>query len=179
MTRLSFAERKAIETLRGIGDEFEDFCNAIGYIILNEKAILEMSKERHHLETNIFLHAIRVCYLSYKIAKILGLDISCIIRGGLLHDYGAGHKKYKHALVRFIMHGFSSAKLAEATFPGLISWKIKNVIEAHMFPATWMVPLSLEAVVVSILDKIVASIELDEKKSELLNGSRRLVINSV
>ena len=62
--------------------EFDDITNDI----INHKEFNSL-KNFHHHNCDVFSHSVKVSYISYKIAKRLGLDFISAARGGLLHDF--------------------------------------------------------------------------------------------
>ena len=116
--------------------------------ILTHKEFIKTKSIVHHGNTR-FNHSVRVSYIAYRLAKILGCDVTSTIRGGALHDF---------FLVRDDKNILTSAKMF-VEHPAIakenaINEKEQNIIESHMFPTSSVVPKSKEAWIVTLADKI-------------------------
>lgn len=128
----------------------------------NSSQIQQMNNFIAHGQTTVFEHSYLVARLSYKICTILPIrvDIHSVVAGAMLHDFYLydWHKvdpKHKwHGKV----HGYTAYQNASQYF--IINNKTKNIIESHMWPKNFKEkPRSTEAIIVSVSDKIQASIE--------------------
>ena len=128
-------------------------------------ATSRFSQTRHYIQhgnISVYDHSIRVARTSCKLALFLHLhvDLSSLIRGGLLHDYFLydWHEPDKsHRL-----HGFRHPKTAlrNANEDFNLTAIEQNIILTHMFPLTlFSYPSCLEAWIVCIADKICATKE--------------------
>ena len=67
--------------------------------IMQNKKFLKMNRYIQHGNTSCLLHSIAVAYFSYRVSKILKLNVheEELIRGALLHDFYLydWHAKYK------------------------------------------------------------------------------------
>ena len=113
---------------------------------------------KHHGTTR-YDHSQKVAYKSYKIAKKLNLDYVSTARGALLHDFFIEEdlSKNKQKLSMFF-HPYNSLKNSRKYFK--LNKKEKNIIISHMFPTLpHKIPLYKESILVSIIDKIIATEE--------------------
>ncbi len=134
--------------------------------ILNE--IIDTSKYKmskkfiQHGNTSVYMHSVRVAYISCYIAERYNLkvDFDSLIMGALLHDYFLydWHDKNSH---HKRPHGFHhpSAALANAERDFDLNWRVKNTIKRHMFPLTPIPPKCLEGWIVCAADKICSTKE--------------------
>ena len=113
----------------------------------------------HHKKTSAYKHSIKVAYLSYNFYKKHepNIDLSCLIKGALLHDYYLYDWHIKEKFHKF--HGYKHPKIAYNNaikdFKDLSNLE-KDIITHHMFPLTIMPPKSKEAWIVCWCDKLAA-----------------------
>lgn len=135
--------------------------------ILRNRHFRRLKAYKHH-RRDIYHHCIRVSYLSYCIAKRLGLDYVAAARGGLLHDFflydwrKEGQLRRKKLLEK---HGFTHA--SEALFNAKTHFSISNteadIIRRHMFPLNPIPPRTAEGWIVTIVDKYITTLEIFNK----------------
>ena len=140
----------------------------VGKEILTHPLFLSQRNYKHHT-SSLFHHIIAVAYLSYKWAKVLGLDCESVVRGALLHDFFLydWHVEGKKIKKRFLKkHGFTHAKEAyrNADFLFKLNAKEKDIILKHMFPLNIKAPLYLESWLVNTIDNVVTFKEYFTKK---------------
>ncbi len=180
--------QRFIETLSGRLNEFRDDLQAfvdskkprggefraiIADILANEE-FQKLRNFRHHT-TSIYAHALTVSYLSYRVAKHLGLDYRAATRGALLHDFFLydwrrdADRPYENG-----MHGFKHPMVAldNARKNFSLSTMEEDIIKKHMWPLTITPPRYRESFIVSFVDKYVASKEFAGVLFP--NGRRRL-----
>jgi uncharacterized protein len=141
--------------------EIDELFISIAKPILETKEYMKTKEIPHH-DGSVFEHCLLVAHFSYKIAKRLNLDVSSIVRAALLHDfylYKFKKPQGKNLLISAYKHAKNHPKIAlenaEKHFE--LTKKEKNIIQSHMFPVG--LPRSLEAWVITIVDKYVATIE--------------------
>lgn len=128
--------------------------------LLNTDEVQSMGNWAHHGRISTLDHSLSVAYTAYRMAKALGLDARAAARGGLLHDLYLYDKNdhSAHPGLQCFDHPRIAAENAKALFS--ISAKEENIIRAHMWPAAPVLPHSPEAWLVSLADKVSASLEL-------------------
>lgn len=131
------------------------FCSTLMELYRSTR-LAETENFIQHGSTTVLRHSIMVAYMSYKLCKILHINIKDkdIIRGALLHDYFLydWHEKNKgHRL-----HGFSHPKTAldNAKRDTVLTETEEEIIIKHMFPLTLYPPTKRESVIVCMTDKI-------------------------
>lgn len=130
--------------------------------ILDHREFKKLREIRHH-DSNVFNHVLRVSYLAYKICKRMGFNDREAARGALLHDFFLydwkikGERPYDRGF-----HGLKHARVAlnNARIHFELSPVEEDIIVKHMWPLNARPPRYREALIVSFLDKYVASREL-------------------
>jgi len=127
--------------------------------IIKRRKYQTMKKYYAHKNVSCYEHTLRVCKgcLDFVNKYRIKCDIQSLIRGALLHDY---YLYDWHKNPPFTFHGFKhnyiAMKNADKEFK--LNKKEKNMIYSHMFPLTfWAIPLSKEAWILTIVDKIEAT----------------------
>ena len=126
--------------------------------VLLHKEFLKTKSIVHHGNTR-YNHSVRVAYLSYKLSKIIGGDTKSIVRAGALHDFFLvrDDENIITETKMFIKHP-TIAKENAINYFG-INEKEQNIIEAHMFPMSNVIPKYKESWMVNFCDKIVSLVE--------------------
>lgn len=126
--------------------------------ILTHKEFIKTKSIVHHGGTR-FSHSVKVAYLSYKLSKLLGFDTNAATRAGILHDFflERDDKNIVTETKMLIKHPTIAKENAIKYFG--INEKEQNIIESHMFPISNVAPKYKEAWIVTLSDKIVATIE--------------------
>ena len=137
--------------------EDKDFMSMAGPI-LSHKEFLKTKSIIHHGGTR-YNHSVKVAYLSYRISKALRCDTRAVVRAGALHDFflERDDKNLVTETKMLIKHP-TMAKENAINFFG-VNEKEQNIIESHMFPISNVAPKSKEAWIVTMCDKIIATIE--------------------
>ena len=134
--------------------------------ILKKTRLSEMKQYLSHSDITAYTHSVKVAYTAYRFAIEKGItcDLRALVRGGLLHDYYLydWHDPNKG----FRWHGFKHHRFAlrnaERDLP--LTRRERNIIHSHMFPLTfWALPRCIEAWLVTLADKVVASEETVKK----------------
>lgn len=134
--------------------------------IMQDRDFLEISNCRHHGITRLE-HSLRVSYYSYKVSKILHLNVRETARAGLLHDFFVNSDLSSKELM---LSAFTHPKkaLAKADSKFILSDMEKDIIYSHMFPLIpTRPPKYLESWVVSLVDKAVATYEFASSYSKI------------
>lgn len=145
--------------------------------ILENEEFLSLSFYVHHQWTNRLMHSINVSYLSWIIARKLGCDASAAARAGLLHDFCPYDFKEKTPTGEYqaFYHPKVAAKNSLEIFD--ISERERDAILTHMFPLG-PVPRNKEAWIITLADKICASVELCHIAIALARHSRVVVVSA-
>lgn len=128
--------------------------------ILAYDKYMKIKNINHHYESSIFEHSVDVAYISYKIARRLGLDYRSTARGGMLHDFFLYN--WREVVPEEGLHGFVHPMIAyrNASEKFELNKIEKDIIIKHMFPLTIKPPRYLESIIVSLMDKICATAEV-------------------
>lgn len=136
--------------------------------VLKKKKYLKTNRYIQHGNTTILQHSIAVAYYSFRLAKILKLNIheKELIRGALLHDYFLydWHSKYKKSR-DLGMHGriHPTIALFNARKDFDVNKLEADIIIKHMFPLTFYPPKYKESVIVCVVDKVLSVYETFSK----------------
>lgn len=130
--------------------------------ILNNSEFQKIGKCIHHGTTRLD-HSLKVSYYSYLITKKFKWDYESTARGGLMHDffYNECGGITKEGIKSTFTHNKKALYNSEKYFG--LNYKEKDIIEKHMFPINAKPPRYKESFVVSIIDKMVAIMELNRK----------------
>ena len=122
--------------------------------------ILEMMTYPHHGHIDCLSHSVHVSYTSYKLGGKLGLDTRSIARGGMLHDFYLydWHKKIDRSGFHGITHSKTALNNALRLFK--LNEVEKNIIKTHMWPLNLTPPRFKESLLVMLIDKYCALIEI-------------------
>lgn len=115
----------------------------------------------HHHRTSRYDHALLVAQLSFRVARVMGLDCRATARCGLLHDLYPGCKDSSGPFF-FLRHAWTHPKraLKNAQTLTYLTGKERNIIASHMWPMCQALPKSREAWLVNLMDSFVAVIDV-------------------
>ncbi|HIV87828.1 MAG TPA: HDIG domain-containing protein [Candidatus Pygmaiobacter gallistercoris] len=128
--------------------------------LLQETDVQKMRDFSQHAEgISCYDHSLFVSYLSFLMARRLGLDCRAAARGGLLHDLHLCHWENTDVgrARRLVLHPQLALQNAEKF--GLDD-RERDIIVKHMWPLTRPLPRYRESFVVSLADKICATAEM-------------------
>ena len=127
--------------------------------IITSSQVQSMRNIPHHIGMTCYEHSVFVSYISFRIARKLGLDHVAAARGGLLHDLYLYNSDERETLG--FSHCFVHPKQALKNAASLccLSEKEENIILSHMWPLAKTAPKSREAFLVSFADKYCATAE--------------------
>lgn len=115
-----------------------------------------------HGDVSCYGHSVSVACESARIALRLrlGVDMSALIRGALLHDYFLydWHDPQKCLKLHGFTHAGYALKNAEKDFE--LTEKERDIIAKHMFPLNPRPPRYTESLIVTVADKICAAREV-------------------
>jgi uncharacterized protein len=142
--------------------------------ILNDEEFRKLHGYRQHRQTTRFMHSLNVSYLSWYLARKLGLDESAAARAGLLHDFCL--YDFSEKLPDGQIQAFYHPKVAEKNSRERFSLyeKESDAILSHMFPLGPM-PRSREAWIISCVDKFCACTEYFRLNVALSRRNRVIV----
>jgi len=137
--------------------EDEDYMAIVGEFLARPE-LKKLDQIPHHYVSTRLQHCLRVSYESYQITKHLGWKSYETARAGLFHDlfyydWRETHFAKSHAYVHPRIAYRNAQKLTE------ISPLEKDIIIKHMWGATLAPPRYKESLVVTVVDKVVASKE--------------------
>lgn len=130
--------------------------------LLNHPEVRQLENFVHHLFTNRLDHSLMVSYTSYRIAKRLNRDYRSVARAGLLHDFFLLKVEEVEALA-IGSHNNVHPRLAleNALRITELNQVERDIILKHMFLCSKVTPPRyLESMIVSMIDKYVALVEV-------------------
>ena len=126
--------------------------------ILTHKEYVKLKNIYHHGSTR-YNHSVKVAYTAYKLSNVFGCDSKSAIIGGALHDFFLERDDENIAkYTKMLINHPTIAKENAIKYFG-INEKEQNIIEAHMFPTSTVVPKYKESWIVVAADKLVSMIE--------------------
>ncbi len=144
-----------------------EFLQIVDDIINNEK-FLALKHELHH-GISRYEHSMRVAKMTYMMTKKMHLDYERATRAALLHDFFIDKDTECYTTKEtFKVHPKIALINAKKYFD--IDKKQANMIEAHMFPVSNIIPKYKESWIVTLSDKIVASHEMYRYKAQMAIG---------
>jgi len=128
--------------------------------LLDSEEVQRMRRFRRHADgVSCYDHSVFVAYVSFRLARRLGLDYRAAARAGLLHDLALRdwNETDVGRLRRLVVHPRVAAQDAERFG---ISALERDIILKHMWPLTPALPRHRESFVVSFADKVCACAEM-------------------
>jgi len=134
--------------------------------LIKNKEVLSMKKYIQHSDIHCLEHSLYVSYTSYMVCKKLQFNWSAAARGGLLHDFFLYDWHVKNSNKG--LHGFSHPNIAlfNANKHFVLNKIEKDIIKKHMWPLTFKLPKYKEALVVALVDKYCATIEIFKRNKK-------------
>ena len=137
------------------------FFNKCAKEVLSLEQVQGMTKYVQHGKTNCLEHSIAVAYYSFLICRRWRLDrgYRSLIRGALLHDFFLYDWRDKDN--GRMLHGFThpADALRNASLYFRLNEVERDIIAKHMWPMTIKLPKYRLALIVSVVDKVCATIE--------------------
>ena len=128
--------------------------------LLDSDQVRMMGRWKHHGPVTTLDHSLFVAFSTYRIARVLRMDVHSAVRGALLHDlylYDSRDKSAHPGNQCFDHPRFAARNAAALT---TLSPKEKNIILSHMWPLGGAFPRSAEAWTVDLVDTVCAGLEL-------------------
>lgn len=128
--------------------------------LLDSDQVRMMGRWKHHGPVTTLDHSLFVAFSTYRVARLLRLDVRSAVRGALLHDLYLydSHDKSAHPGNQCFDHPRFAARNAAALTA--LTPKEKNIILSHMWPLGGPLPRSLEAWMVDLVDTVCAGLEV-------------------
>jgi uncharacterized protein len=142
--------------------------------ILEDEEFRKLHGYTQHCGTTRFMHSLNVSYLSWWVARKLGMDERIAARAGLLHDFCV--YDFREKLPGGQLQAFYHPKVAARTSGEhfTLHEKERQAILSHMFPLGPL-PRSREAWVISCMDKFCACAEFLRVRVALARRDRVVV----
>jgi len=141
--------------------KMDDLFKSVAEPIINHPIYMKLKDYKHH-DGTIYEHCIAVALTAYKIGLKLNLNLEDIIKGSLFHDFFLYDWRDKYdAPTKY--HGLTHPKEAynnAQKYFGPLSPVVKDIILKHMWPLTPLPPRYFESLLVSFVDKSIASKEM-------------------
>lgn len=140
--------------------------NKIVSDILKNENFISLKYEVHHGISRMdhSLHVARITYLACK--KFHLKNIEEVTRAALLHDFFHSEEVTNKV---FLNHPLYAVKNASTEFN--LNALQQNIIASHMFPVCKIMPNCKESLLVSLVDKMVATYELTKYKAPIELGA--------
>ncbi|WP_212505698.1 HD family phosphohydrolase [Anaerotalea alkaliphila] len=164
--------RKMLRTLalhKPKREQLDAYYSAVEDLIENA-AVLDMDAFIQHGRITCLEHSLHVSFVSFKVARKLGLRSREMARGGLLHDFFLYDwhvtkcREGKHAFA----HPVIAKRNAERHFT--LNEVEKDVIVKHMWPVTLWWPRHRESWIIIGVDKYCAVLETSHQLWESLRA---------
>ena len=128
--------------------------------IVENDTVQQMRNFRQHYDTSCFDHCYKVALISYIICKKLNLDYISAARAGMLHDLFLYDWRIREP-GRKRFHAFHHPRIALNNSLKIFSLnkKEQDIILKHMWPITVIPPKSMEAFIITFVDKYCALLE--------------------
>ena len=127
--------------------------------LLDTPQVRSMQQWHHHWSTTTYEHSLSVSYVAFRLARKWHRDYRMAARMGLLHDLYLydSHDPAAHPGNQCFDHPRAAVRNARALVN--LSPKEENIIASHMWPLATTMPHSAEAVIVSLADKLCATLD--------------------
>ena len=128
--------------------------------LLDSDQVRMMGRWKHHGPVTTLDHSLFVAFSTYRVARMLHMDVRAAVRGALLHDlylYDSKDKSAHPGNQCFDHPRFAARNAAALT---TLTPKEKNIILSHMWPLGGALPRSLEAWMVDLVDTVCAGLEI-------------------
>jgi uncharacterized protein len=183
---INIINRPAAEVKSSINNKKEqpysiaEFRICIDDLIANDY-VRKMQQFRHHHKVSCLEHSLSVSHTSFKICRALGMDYISAARGGLLHDlflYDWRTFKPDEGMHGFVHPRISLNNALKVCYLNEIE---KDIILKHMFPLTWPLPRYKESMIVCLVDKYCALVEIyfSMLRSKSLPNKTIAIVNDV
>lgn len=127
--------------------------------ILKNLNVRRMRLFNQHGDTSCYSHSLRVARYSYKVCRFFGLDCESVVRGSVLHDFFLYNWRDRDMTAgeHLVSHPHAALEMAQKEFE--LNDMEQDIILTHMWPVTKQRPAYAESHIVSIMDKVSATVE--------------------
>ncbi len=150
----------------------EDVVKRFGGDILRSHGMAMEKGFLQHGTCSVYDHSVLVAAMCVKLARGCHIpsDTRALVRGALLHDYFLydWHKPHPEGRFHAVCHAGRALRNAERDF--CLTEIERNMIAAHMFPLSAVLPRYRESVILCAADKICALRETVAGFSHRLRG---------
>ena len=154
------AEKLPVLRSKAKTENLKEFYKIANPVITNPE--YQKLKDIKHHDKDIYTHNLSVAWISFLLAKRFNLRIEDVVRGALLHDFFFYDWRTFRDKDYFLPHGFSHPKISYKNalkIFGKLTPREKDIILKHMWPLTVIPPRYRESLLVSMVDKTIASKE--------------------
>ena len=132
--------------------------------LLHTPVVQSMDNYIQHGQVTCLEHCLSVSWHSYRVCRRLGLDPQAAARGGLLHDLYLYDWHVPGSCQG--LHGFNhpATALRNARRYFQLNRREEDIILKHMWPMTVSWPRHFESLVVCMVDKYCATIEVFNRR---------------
>jgi uncharacterized protein len=132
--------------------------------IINTNEFNNMKMHKHHFDSTVYDHTIKVaylCYLHHQKHVRSKVNLNDLLRAALLHDYFLYDRRNKNSeeKINRLVHVFHHPKVAldnaQKDFDDLTKFEI-DAIQRHMFPLTIIPPKTRCGWLICWYDKVAA-----------------------
>ncbi len=147
MIEIKRKNKRYLEYIANVGD------------VITAPCIQMLSGFNQHMGTSRLNHSISVSYKSFLLARLLGWDCRAAARAGLMHDMF--YYNFKETGISAREHCRSHPKIALTNAKKFFTLSNieSDIIQKHMWLATWTLPKYKEAYLVTLVDKYCATVE--------------------
>jgi uncharacterized protein len=149
-------KRLSTESENVLNRDFEQIVSDL----LASPVVQSMDGQIHHNSVTTLEHCLSVAFMSFKLSRRIGLDSRAVARGAMLHDlylYDWHEIKPPEGL-----HGFTHPGIALRNASKLFELNEleRDIICKHMWPLTIKPPTYKESLLVCLVDKYCALLEV-------------------
>ncbi len=129
--------------------------------LLATPEVQSMGQWNHHFGVSTYEHSLFVSYVAFRLAPRFGVAPFSAARAGLLHDLYlySPYNSSAHPGNQCFYHPLAALENAKKLVPDL-SDEEQNSIVSHMWPLAYHMPRCRLAVVISLADKLCATLEI-------------------
>lgn len=150
-------------TLSNLNNALAYEFNTCVFDLINDESVKQLDDFNQHLNTSRLQHSVNVSYYSYLVCRFLGFDYKSAARAGLLHDLYLYDWRTEKQPEGYHAKAHPRVALRNAKKITPLNKVEADCILRHMWPLTIVPPKYKESVVVSLVDKYCACVEIISK----------------